>query len=132
MIDLPLQQEVALTGSVNQRGEVQAIGGVNEKIEGFFDICKLRGLTGQQKVIIPASNQNNLMLSNEVTQAVKNKLFAIHVVSSVDEALALLAGKKPGTENAHGHFPESSINGRVVERLKKYSTLVQQLQTSRL
>ena len=127
LIDLPLQQEVALTGSVNQRGEVQAIGGVNEKIEGFFDICKLRGLTGHQKVIIPASNQPNLMLSNEVTQAVRDKLFAVHVVTSVDEALALLADEQPGSEDGQGRFPTSSINGRIVERLQKYSTIVQQL-----
>lgn len=132
LIDLPLQQEVALTGSVNQRGEVQAIGGVNEKIEGFFDICKLRGLTGQQKVIIPASNQVNLMLSNEVTQAVNDGLFSIHVVSSVDETLTLLTGEQPGQENAAGRFAKKSINGRIVERLQKYSTIVQQLQASRL
>lgn len=132
LIGQPLKQEIALTGSVNQRGEVQAIGGVNEKIEGFFDICKLRGLTGHQMVIIPASNQNNLMLSNEVTQAVKDKLFAIHVVSTVDEALALLADEQPGIEDAEGQFPSDSINGRVVERLQKYSTIVQQLQANRL
>jgi predicted ATP-dependent protease len=127
LINLPLKQEIAITGSVNQRGEVQAIGGVNEKIEGYFGICKLRGLTGQHKVIIPASNQNNLMLSNEVISAVNDNLFAVHVVNTVDETLALLAGQEPGLENADGVFPEGSINHQIVERLQKFTSTLKNL-----
>lgn len=128
LIVQPIRQDIAMTGSVNQRGEVQAIGGVNEKIEGFFDICKLRGLTGNQMVIIPASNQNNLMLSNDVIAAVKEGLFSIHAVSKVDEALELLAGVNPGSKDKNGQFPTDSINRRIVDQLRRYTEIVQQLQ----
>jgi len=129
LIVQPFKQDIAMTGSVNQRGEVQAIGGVNEKIEGFFDICKLRGLTGSQMVIIPTSNQSNLMLSNEVINAVKEGMFSIHAVSKVDEALALLAGVGPGEKDSNGKFPADSINRRIVDQLRRYTEIVQQLQS---
>ena len=115
----PLKQGFAITGSMNQYGEVQAIGGVNEKIEGFFRLCKARGLTGDQGVIIPKANIRNLMLNKEVISAVEKGEFAIHAVSKVDEALSLLTGVNVGQEKADGHFPKGSINAKVVERLKK-------------
>jgi len=128
LIVQPFKQDIAMTGSVNQRGEVQAIGGVNEKIEGFFDVCKMRGLTGTQMVIIPASNISNLMLSNEVIEAVQQGLFSIHAISKVDEALALLADEDPGEKNTNGQFPSDSINGRVVNQLRRYTEIVQKAQ----
>lgn len=115
---VPLKQCFAITGSINQFGEVQAIGGVNEKIEGFFKLCNERGLTGTQGVIIPRANQNNLMLSDEVIAAVAAGEFAVHVVDHVQQALALLSGEEPGSADGQGAFPEDSINGKVVARLK--------------
>ncbi|GMQ54247.1 Lon protease family protein [Halopseudomonas aestusnigri] len=113
----PLKQCFAITGSINQFGEVQAVGGLNEKIEGFFRLCQARGLTGEQGVIIPRSNVPNLMLDEEVLQAVRNGRFSVYGVSCVDEALALLAGEPAGELNEEGDFAEGSINARVVARL---------------
>lgn len=113
----PLKQCFAITGSINQFGEVQAVGGVNEKIEGFFRLCQARGLTGQQGVIIPRSNVPNLMLDEEVLQAVRAGEFAVYAVSCVDQALALLAGAPAGELNAEGDFTDGSINAQVVARL---------------
>lgn len=113
----PIQQSFAITGSVNQHGEVQAIGGVNEKIEGFFDICRLRGLTGEQAVIIPADNIKHLMLRADVRGAVEQGLFNVYAVQTVDEAISLLTGIEAGSANAEGEFPEGSLNGRVEEEL---------------
>ena len=93
---LPIKQNIAVTGSVNQKGEVQAIGGVNEKIEGFFEVCKLKGLTGQQGVMIPESNVQNLMLKEEVVEAVKAGKFNIYSVKTIDEGIEFLTGKKAG------------------------------------
>ncbi|MCW8911355.1 MAG: AAA family ATPase [Gammaproteobacteria bacterium] len=115
--DLPINQSIALTGSVNQHGQVQAIGGVNEKIEGFFDICKARGLTGKQAVIIPQSNIKNLMLHRDVVEAVENKKFRIYAVETVDQVMELLTGKKAGVADKKGDFPEKTVNGLVQERL---------------
>ncbi|NOV31770.1 Lon protease family protein [Methylomonas sp. ZR1] len=119
----PIQQGFAMTGSINQYGEVQAIGGVNEKIEGFFELCAARGLTGKQAVIIPASNKRNLMLKQQVVDAVEQGLFAIYSVSSVDEALSLLTGQEAGTINAEGQYPEGSVNFKAVARLKEISDM---------
>lgn len=113
----PLKQCFAITGSINQFGEVQAVGGLNEKIEGFFRLCQARGLTGEQGVIIPRSNVPNLMLGEEVLQAVRAGQFSVYGVSRVDEALALLAGEPAGDMNDEGDFAEGSINARVVARL---------------
>jgi predicted ATP-dependent protease len=120
---IPIKQGFAMTGSINQYGEVQAIGGVNEKIEGFFSLCAARGLTGQQAVIIPTSNKPNLMLNQQVIDAVEQGLFAIYAVSNVDEALSLLMNQEAGSMNAEGQYPEGSINFKAVERLKEISDM---------
>ncbi len=120
---IPIKQGFALTGSINQYGEVQAIGGVNEKIEGFFSLCAARGLTGQQAVIIPSSNKPNLMLKQDVIDAVAQGLFAIYAVSNVDEALSLLMDQQAGDMNEQGEYPEGSINFKAVARLKEISDM---------
>lgn len=120
---IPINQGMALTGSINQYGEVQAIGGVNEKIEGFFSLCAARSLTGKQGVIIPASNKPNLMLKQDVIEAVEQGLFAIYTVSNVDETLALLMGQDAGAMDAVGQYPEGSINFKAVARLKEISDM---------
>lgn len=119
----PIKQGVAVTGSINQYGEVQAIGGVNEKIEGFFRLCKARGLTGEQAVIIPAANKRNLMLKQEVIDAVSAGLFAIYAVSCVNETLELLTGQEAGILDEKGEYPEGSINHKAILRLKEMSEL---------
>lgn len=118
LANAPLQQCFAVTGSINQFGEVQAVGGVNEKIEGFFKLCQKRGLTGEQAVIIPKANVNNLVLSAEVVSAVVQGTFSIYVVETVAQALALLSGEEVGTLDAQGSYAPDTINGRVVARLK--------------
>lgn len=118
LANAPLQQCFAVTGSINQFGEVQAVGGVNEKIEGFFKLCQKRGLTGEQAVIIPKANVNNLVLSAEVVSAVEQGTFSIYVVETVAQALALLSGEEVGTLDAQGSYAPDTINGRVVARLK--------------
>jgi lon-related putative ATP-dependent protease len=115
--EAPVKQRYAVTGSVNQRGQVQAIGGVNEKIEGFFDICKARGLTGDQGVLIPASNKKHLMLRSDVIDAVEAGDFHIYPVNTIDEGIEILTGQTAGQPDSEGQFPEGSINARVQERL---------------
>ena len=107
--DVPIKQNLAVTGSVNQMGEIQPIGGVNEKIEGFFDICSLNGLTGDQGVIIPVSNIDNLMLKDEVIGAVKNNLFHIYAVTKIEEGIELLTGVKAGEKDIYGDYEKDSI-----------------------
>lgn len=119
--EIPVKQCIALTGSVNQLGEVQAIGGVNEKIEGFFDICQRRGLTGKQGVLIPNSNVVNLMLKQEVLEAVENKLFTIYTIDHVDDALSLLMGMEAGKLDDKGEYPQNSINQKIQLSLDTYS-----------
>ncbi|MVW76892.1 Lon protease family protein [Pseudomonas xionganensis] len=119
----PLKQCFAITGSINQFGEVQAVGGVNEKIEGFFRLCEARGLTGEQGVIIPHSNVTTLMLDERVLQAVRAEQFHIYAVRQVDEALSLLVGEDAGSPNAQGQFPAGSVNARVVERLRDIAAM---------
>ena len=114
---LPIDQSFAVTGSVNQLGQVQAIGGVNEKIEGFFDICSARGLTGNQAVIIPASNVKHLMLRNDVIKAVEEKEFNVYTAETVDQVMELLTKKTAGKADDKGLFPDDSINGMVQNRL---------------
>ncbi|HHY99658.1 MAG TPA: AAA family ATPase [Tissierellia bacterium] len=106
---VPIKQNLAVTGSVNQMGEIQPIGGVNEKIEGFFDVCSLKGLTGDQGVIIPVSNIDNLMLKDEVIEAVKNNLFHIYAVSTIEEGIELLTGVKAGKKDAYGEYEKDTI-----------------------
>jgi predicted ATP-dependent protease len=119
----PIQQGFAVTGSINQYGEVQAIGGVNEKIEGFFRLCQARGLNGQHAVIIPAANKRNLMLKQDVIDAVAQGLFAVYAVSSVNETLELLTGQTVGVIDDAGNYPENSINFKAILRLKEISDL---------
>ncbi|WP_165498841.1 ATP-binding protein [Chlorobium sp. N1] len=125
---LPLRQSIAVTGSVNQHGELQAIGGVNEKVEGFFDLCRARGLTGRQGVLIPKANTLNLMLRPDVVEAAARGEFSIYAASHVDEAIELLTGVAAGEPDAEGNWPPESVNGRIVaqlgsmaERLKAFS-----------
>ena len=111
------------TGSINQYGEVQAIGGVNEKIEGYFRLCQARGLNGEHAVIIPAANKINLMLKQEVIDAVAQGLFSVYAVATVNETLELLTGQPAGEADADGLYPENSINARAIFRLKEISDM---------
>jgi lon-related putative ATP-dependent protease len=120
---LPLKQSLAVTGSVNQFGVVQPVGGINEKIEGFFGICAARGLTGQQGVLIPAANVCHLMLKAEVVDAVRAGRFRVWAVSDVDEALELLTGLSAGTPDAQGHMPEGSVNAHIAAGLEKLAQM---------
>lgn len=122
--DIPIKQSLAVTGSINQHGQVQAIGGVNEKIEGYFRLCQSRGLTGEQGVVIPASNQLNLVLQDEVVAAVAAGQFHIYIVRNVDEALELLLGETAGERNSRGQYPKKSINGKALARLAEIAELV--------
>ncbi len=123
LTEIPINQGLAITGSINQHGQVQAIGGVNEKIEGFFDLCKARGLGENQGVIIPSSNVRNLMLKPEIQDAVRAKQFTVYAVSEVEEALEILCNMKPGKLNSRGKYPKGTINYRVLERLKEIAEL---------
>jgi lon-related putative ATP-dependent protease len=114
---IPIRQRLAVTGSVNQRGQIQAIGGVNEKIEGYFDICKAIGLKGDEGVLIPKANVRNLMLAERVRQAVAKGRFHIIPVSTVDEGIGILTGIPAGTTSSKGAYPKGSVNQRVIERL---------------
>ncbi len=116
---VPLRQDLAVTGSVNQKGEIQPIGSVNEKIEGFFKVCKARGLTGEQGVIIPEQNVDNLMLRHEVIDAVRKNQFHIYAIKTVEEGLELLTGLKAGERGPDGEFPEGTIYARVEARLRE-------------
>ncbi|MFO7952601.1 MAG: ATP-binding protein [Bacillota bacterium] len=121
LANVPLKQNLAVTGSVNQRGEVQAIGGVNEKIEGFYELCKTRGLTGDQGVIIPRSNEPNLMLKEEVVEAVRRGDFYVYAVNTVVEGIELLTGTRAGRRKEDGTFEEDSINFKVEQALRSYA-----------
>jgi predicted ATP-dependent protease len=137
--ELPIRQCIAVTGSVNQKGEVQAIGGVNEKIEGFFEVCKAKGLTGKQGVMIPESNVQNLMLKEEVVEAVKQGKFHVYPVKTIDEGIEVLTGVKAGERRKDGSFDEGTVNfcvdrrlREMAERLKQFPTLfMEERRTSR-
>ncbi len=118
---LPLKQGIAVTGAVNQKGQVQAIGGVNEKVEGFFELCKQRGFYGEHGVIIPRSNMQNLMLKEEVVEAVKEGKFHVYAVEHVDEAMEILTGVKAGKKLKDGSFDEGSVNDLVQKALRSYA-----------
>ncbi len=118
--DIPIKQGIAVTGSVNQKGQIQAIGGVNYKIEGFFEVCKEKGLTGNQGVIIPRANKDNLMISKEVIDAVKRKEFHIYAVSTVEEGIEILTGIKAGKRKKNGEFPRGTVYHEVQKKLKTY------------
>jgi len=114
---VPLKQSIAVTGSMDQNGEVQPIGGVNEKIEGFFDLCKLRGLNGDHGVIIPKRNIKHLNLKKEVIEAVKEGKFTIYAIDKMEEGLEILTGMKAGELDEQGQYPEGTINYLVTKRL---------------
>jgi predicted ATP-dependent protease len=115
--EAPIRQSLAVTGSVNQYGIVQAIGGVNEKIEGFFDVCQARGLSGEQGVLIPASNVQHLMLRQDVVEAVEAGRFHVYPVETVDQGIEILTGLPAGEPDEQGNYPEGSVNHLVKARL---------------
>ena len=119
--DVPIKQSFAVTGSVNQYGEVQAIGGVNEKIEGFFDVCRARGLTGDQGVLIPKSNVQHLMLREDVVEAARQGKFAVHPIEHINHGIEILTGVKAGDRGNDGRFPAGTINGLVEAKLRSFA-----------
>ena len=121
LAQVPIKQTLAITGSINQFGEIQAIGAVNEKIESFFTICQQKGLTGNQGVIIPQTNVANLMLEPEVINAVKNKKFHVYAINHINEALTILTGINAGKRNKEGYFPKNTVNYLVEQKLKFYA-----------
>lgn len=123
LAEIPIDQRLAVTGSVNQHGRVQAIGGVNQKIEGYFDICRARGLDGGHGVIIPASNVAHLMLRGDVIEAVRARRFSVYPVTTADEAITLLTGVPAGARDAQGEYPSGSVNHRVEQRLREFAEL---------
>ena len=127
LAEVPLAQNLAMTGSVSQRGEAQPIGGVNWKIEGFYKVCKARGLDGSQGVIIPKANVQDLMLKKELVDAVAAGKFNVWAVGHADEALELLTGLPAGTRQADGAFPPDTVNGKVDGRLKQMMELAREL-----
>ena len=121
LAELPIRQDLAVTGSVNQKGEIQAIGGVNQKIEGFFSLCRKRGLTGTQGVLIPVSNVKDLVLNNEVVDAVRDGMFHIYPIAQISEGIELLMGYPAGERDNQGQFPPDSVHGKVYEKLKAFA-----------
>ncbi|MBT7898822.1 MAG: ATP-dependent protease, partial [Rhodospirillales bacterium] len=121
LADVPIKQCFAVTGSVNQFGEVQAIGGANEKIEGFFDVCQMDGLTGEQGVLIPQSNVQHLMLRHDVIDAVRKNKFHIYPIAHIDEGITVLTGVNAGARDKHGNFPTGTINAKVEARLQAFA-----------
>ena len=117
---IPIKQGIAVTGSVNQKGQIQAIGGVNHKIEGFFEVCKTKGLTGNQGVIIPQANQKNLMLSKEIIDAVKKRKFHVYQVAAAEEGIEILTGMPAGKADRDGRFPQGTVYGCVQQKLAQY------------
>ena len=127
LADLPIRQGIAVTGSVNQKGEIQAIGGVNQKIEGYFDVCQKKGLTGSQGVIIPKANLVNLMLKREVVEAVRAGRFFIYQVAHVTEGIHILTGVPTGTADETGAYPAESAYGRIQSKLKSFRERAREL-----
>jgi len=123
---VPLRQDLAVTGSINQKGEIQPVGGINSKIEGFYLACRAKGLTGRQGVIIPAKNQKNLMLKEDILEAVDRGEFNVYTINTVDEGLELLSGLEAGVPGEDGTYPEESFNARVVAKLGQYNEALRQ------
>jgi lon-related putative ATP-dependent protease len=121
LADVPLRQDLAVTGSVNQHGVVQPIGGVNEKIEGFFDVCQNRGLTGDQGVLIPTANTDHLMLRPDVVEAAEAGTFHVYPVETIDDGIELMTGVEAGKRDEQGAFPDDTINGRVEAQLRTFA-----------
>ncbi|MCH7521822.1 MAG: AAA family ATPase, partial [Candidatus Marinimicrobia bacterium] len=124
---LPINQGLAVTGSVNQRGEIQAIGGAIYKIEGFFDVCKGKGLTGRQGVVIPKANIKNLVLREDVIEAVREKKFTIYAVERVEEGIEILTGVPAGEPDGDGAYPEGTVNYRIVQNLEHLAAKAKEL-----
>jgi lon-related putative ATP-dependent protease len=128
--EVPLKQSLAVTGSVSQHGEIQPVGAINEKIEGFFDVCRARGLTGEHGVVIPRGNVQHLMLRKDVVAAVAEGKFHVHAVADVDQALALFSGRTAGVRDRDGHFPVGTVNALVDRRLAAFAEDARRFQTS--
>jgi lon-related putative ATP-dependent protease len=118
--DIPIKQGIAVTGSVNQKGQIQAIGDVNQKVEGFFEVCREKGLTGEQGVVIPLANVKHLMLRRELIEAVRKKKFHIYRVATVEDGIAILTGIPAGRADRNGNFPDRSVYGKVQKKLRHY------------
>ncbi len=123
LAEVPIDQGIAVTGSINQKGEIQPIGGVNEKIEGFYEVCKSKGLTGEQGVIIPHQNVKNLMLKDEVVEAVKEGKFHIYAIKTVEEGIEILTGIPAGKQDEYGVYEESTVFRKVADKLKRFINL---------
>jgi predicted ATP-dependent protease len=121
LADVPVRQSIAVTGSINQHGEIQPVGGINEKIEGFFDVCQAKGLAGDQGVLIPAGNVRHLVLRDDVVKAVEAGTFHIYAADTVDQGIEVLTGKTAGGRDETGRFPAESVNGLVENRLAAFA-----------
>ncbi|MBI2875730.1 MAG: hypothetical protein HYY20_02480, partial [Candidatus Tectomicrobia bacterium] len=129
--DFPIKQGIAVTGSVNQHGEVQPIGGVTEKITGFYEVCKAFGLTGDQGVLIPQSNIKNLMLKAEIVEAVREGKFHLYPVETIDQGVEILTGKPAGELRTDGTYPEGTVNGAVKRRLEEFAETLEAFRSRR-
>jgi lon-related putative ATP-dependent protease len=129
LADVPINQGIAVTGSVNQRGQIQPIGGVTWKVEGFYEVCKAKGLTGDQGVMMPIQNVRHLMLREEVVEAVQNGKFHLWPVSTIDEGIEILTGMPAGVKDSQGNYPPVSIHGRVAHKLATFAESVREFQT---
>ncbi|HPR97652.1 MAG TPA: ATP-dependent protease, partial [Thermotogota bacterium] len=116
---IPVKQGIAITGSMSQKGEVQTVGGITEKVEGFYRICKQSGLTGEQGVIIPEGNYDSLILNDEIIESVKQKQFSIWTVETIEEAIEIIMDKKAGIKNKNGNFPRGSVNYHLMKKLSE-------------
>jgi predicted ATP-dependent protease len=126
--EFPLRQDIAVTGSLNQKGDIQAIGGVNEKIEGFFDTCKIMGLTGSQGVMIPSANVEDLMLREDVLEAVSGGKFHIWPISRIEQGIELLTGEAAGHRNGDGSFEDQTVFGKVDRRLIQMAKMMKEFE----
>jgi predicted ATP-dependent protease len=124
LAELPIDQSLAVTGSGNQKGEIQAIGGVNEKVEGYYDVCRLKGLTGRQGVLIPRANVQHLMLRPDVVEAIAAGQFHVYAVGSVAAGIELLTGVPMGEPDETGAYPEGTVGRRVMARLATLAAVV--------
>ncbi|MDW7987585.1 MAG: AAA family ATPase [candidate division WOR-3 bacterium] len=125
LAELPIRQDLAVTGSINQKGEIQPVGGINEKIEGFYLTCKIKGLTGTQGVIIPAANINDLVLSDEIIESVNQNRFHIYAINTIEEGIEILTGVPAGVKDQDGNYPKGTVNYLVNEKLKKFAAILQ-------
>jgi ATP-dependent Lon protease len=130
LANVPLRQDMAITGSVNQNGEIQPIGGVNQKIEGFFDVCRARGLTGNQGVLIPHQNVGDLMLRKDVVTAVQEGKFHVYPVETIDQGIEILTGVPAGEKNSDGTYPPGTVNGLVDQKLRDLAKKMKEFESA--